>query len=68
MQITTMTKARSGRWDEWLIRNDFIYLYSHSVEWGLHYHYRNRFSDVPGNSYYENMVLLTITKVLLRQI
>lgn len=51
-----------GITDEWFVRGEFLYLYSRFLDWRLLYQYRKRLSDIQGNSYYENMISLMVTK------
>lgn len=51
-----------GEWDRWSAIAQLRHHFSESWEAVLTYQYQNRASTVVGDSYYENLVMLTVTK------
>jgi hypothetical protein len=49
-------------YDEWIGRAEIFYRHTASLQTRLIYQYRDRHSDTPGNSYQENLVVLTVIK------
>ena len=47
---------------EWIARSELLYRHTATVQTRLIYQYRDRESDTPGQSYWENLVVLTVFK------